>query len=106
LPMSMSPFSGAGFYALAAAAGQIFVLGLLLALPMIAALLITNVALGVISRAAPQLNLFAVGFPVTLTTGFVVLLMSLPYLAPHFSRLYEDGVSAVLGMLDLLAGSR
>ncbi|MBW7861384.1 MAG: flagellar biosynthetic protein FliR, partial [Rhodocyclaceae bacterium] len=50
-------------------ASVMFSTGVLLALPMVAALLITNIALGVLTRAAPQLNLFAVGFPITLSVG-------------------------------------
>jgi flagellar biosynthetic protein FliR len=77
---------------------MLFSAGVLLALPVIAALLITNIALGVLTRAAPQLNLFAVGFPVTLVVGFTMLMLSLPYLAPSFERLFEQGYEA-MGML-------
>lgn len=105
LPISAKPFAAGGFQALALAGGQIFVIGVLLSLPVMAALLIVNVAMGVMSRAAPQLNLFAVGFPLTLTAGFVVLLMALPYLAPHFSRLYEEGVASALKIVGMLAGA-
>jgi flagellar biosynthetic protein FliR len=48
----------------------IFSAGLLLALPVVVALLITNLALAVLSRAAPQLNLMAIGFPLTIALGF------------------------------------
>jgi len=47
---------------------ELFSLGVTLALPVIAAMLLANLALGVLTRTAPQLNLFAVGFPVTLAT--------------------------------------
>jgi hypothetical protein len=46
----------------------------------VAALLITNVALGILTRAAPQLNLFGIGFPITLGVGLLVIAMTLPYL--------------------------
>ena len=72
-----------------------FFSGVLLALPMVATLLITNIALGVLTRAAPQLNLFAVGFPVTLTVGMIVLLTSLSFFAPMALRLFETGFSAI-----------
>jgi len=106
LPISVQPLNGAGFHALALAGGQIFVIGVLLSLPVLAALLIVNVAMGVMSRAAPQLNLFAVGFPLTITAGFAVLLMALPYFSPHFVRLYEEGVATALKIVGLLAGAR
>ena len=72
-----------------------FTSGVLLALPMVATLLITNIALGVLTRSAPQLNLFAVGFPVTLSVGFVVLLVSLSAFAPLVRRLFEAGFDAI-----------
>ncbi|MGI9027043.1 MAG: flagellar biosynthetic protein FliR [Burkholderiaceae bacterium] len=56
----------------------VFGLALHMALPVIAALLVTNVALGVMTRAAPQLNLFSIGFPITISVGLIVLIVSLP----------------------------
>jgi flagellar biosynthetic protein FliR len=106
LPISATPFAAGGFHALALAGGQIFVIGVVMSLPVLAALLIVNVGMGVMSRAAPQLNLFAVGFPVTLFAGFAVLLMSLPYLAPHFVHMYEDGIAFALKTVSALAGGR
>ena len=53
-------------------------------------MLILNLALGVLVRSAPQLNLFAVGFPVTLLTGLLVLMLSLPYLAPYLQSALEN----------------
>lgn len=76
--------------------GRIFLAGVLLALPVIAALLIANVALGILTRAAPQLNIFAVGFPVTLAIGFLALMLSLTYMAPSWLRLMEDGLATML----------
>lgn len=71
--------------------GRIFEAGLLIALPAVIALIVVNLAMGVVSRAAPQLNLFAVGFPAAMLFGFVILLLSLPVLEGSFVRLVEDG---------------
>ncbi|MEM9385981.1 MAG: flagellar biosynthetic protein FliR [Pseudomonadota bacterium] len=49
-----------------------------IALPAVCALLIVNIAFGVISRAAPSLNMFAIGFPVSLVMGFAIILVALP----------------------------
>ncbi len=57
---------------------DIFPLALMVALPVVGLLLFVNVALGLISRVAPQINVFAVGFPITLTVGLVGLLFSMP----------------------------
>ncbi len=67
-----------------------------LSLPLIAVLLITNSALAVLTRASPQLNIFAIGFPITLGVGFIALLLVLPYMVPGFERLFEQGLQAML----------
>ena len=72
---------------------MIFRVGLLLSLPAVTALLITNMALGILTRTAPQLNLFAIGFPLTLTVGFVVLALSLPGMLKPIENFIEQAVS-------------
>jgi flagellar biosynthetic protein FliR len=74
----------------------VFSMGLLLALPVTVALLITNLTLGVLNRAAPQLNLFAIGFPITITGGFILLMVTLNYLAVPLQRLFEEGLRMML----------
>lgn len=93
----------AGWLLIVRYASVMFASGVLLALPMIATLLITNIALGVLTRAAPQLNLFAVGFPVTLSVGFVVLLIGLSFFAPVAQRLFEIGFDAIDALLRAFA---
>lgn len=58
----------------------IFSYGLWIALPMIGMLLFVNMVLGVISRIAPQMNVFAIGFPLTLSTGLLGIAFTLPML--------------------------
>lgn len=94
LPVGRMPKSE-GWMLIAGYAAVMFASGLLMALPMVAALLITNTALGVLTRAAPQLNLFAVGFPVTLSAGFIVLLLTLTSFAPVLQSLFERGFDAI-----------
>jgi flagellar biosynthesis protein FliR len=68
---------------------EIFSTGLWIALPLITMLLFVNLVLGAISRVAPQINIFAVGFPVTLGVGLVGLLLTLPALAQPFTVTLE-----------------
>lgn len=75
--------------------GSIFGYALQISLPMIAALLITNLALGVLTRSAPQLNIFAVGFPITLAIGFIALLLSLPYFGPLLEHIVNSGIGTM-----------
>jgi len=72
--------------------GKMFEAGTVIALPAVVGLLLINVALGVVSRAAPQLNLFAVGFPVSMLLGFAMLLLSLPTLQGAFERLLLEAI--------------
>ena len=73
----------------------IFVSGLLLALPLICALLTINLAMSILNRAAQQLSVFSVGFPVTLIVGVTVLTVVLPHAGPFLESLFESGLSAM-----------
>lgn len=95
LPIATSPLDVKGFYHLANWGGTIFSTGLQLAMPILAALLITNIALGILTRAAPQLNIFGIGFPVTLTVGFILIAVALPYLAVPLERLFQEAFETV-----------
>jgi flagellar biosynthetic protein FliR len=99
LPIGSTPISAHSFTAIIGWASVLFSAGVLLSLPVVAALLIANLALGVLSRVAPQLNLFAVGFPVTIFSGFTVLTISLPYFGAALERLFDQSFSALRGVM-------
>lgn len=79
--------------------GHLFSWGLWLSLPVIAALLVVNLAIGVMTRAAPQFNILSFGFPLTLGIGFVALYLSLPLMTPIIEQMYSGGFSFMLSML-------
>ncbi|HJW26036.1 MAG TPA: flagellar biosynthetic protein FliR [Rhodocyclaceae bacterium] len=97
IPVGMSPLGSGSWLNLVELGSRMFAAGLLLALPVVVALLITNIALAVLSRAAPQLNIMSIGFPITLIGGFVVLAMTLNYLATPLQAIFEQGLTAMLG---------
>lgn len=68
---------------------EIFRLGLWIALPLVGMLLFVNLVLGVISRVAQQMNIFAIGFPVTLSVGLLGMLLTLPMLETPFTMALE-----------------
>jgi flagellar biosynthesis protein FliR len=68
---------------------ELFAAGLWIALPMVGMLMFVNLALGIVSRVAPQMNIYAVGFPITLTVGLVGIAVTLPLLDQPFSALLE-----------------
>lgn len=72
---------------------MIFSAGLLLAMPVVAALLITNMALGILTRTSPQLNIFGIGFPITLSIGLLVLALSLQGMLNPIQHLIQTGIS-------------
>jgi flagellar biosynthesis protein FliR len=69
---------------------ELFRLGLWIALPLVGMLLFVNLVLGVISRVAPQINIFSLGFPVTLVVGLAGLLLTLPMLQQPFTVALEQ----------------
>ncbi|QPN30174.1 flagellar biosynthetic protein FliR [Diaphorobacter sp. JS3051] len=71
---------------------SLFSSALWIALPMIALLLFVNLTLGIISRVAPQMNIYAVGFPVTLTVGMLGITATLPMLEQPMLALLQQSI--------------
>jgi flagellar biosynthetic protein FliR len=82
---------------------RVFDTGLLIALPAVVALVIVNLALGVVTRAAPQLNLFGIGFTITLLSGFFVLLAGLDGIMSGISSLINSALMAVSELIGVPA---
>lgn len=80
------------YWTLAGKLSWVIAAGLLVALPAITALLIINLAFGVMTRAAPQLNIFSIGFPLTLVLGLVIFWISLSDFAAHFQDFTRDAL--------------
>ncbi|EPH2696767.1 flagellar biosynthetic protein FliR [Klebsiella aerogenes] len=100
LPIQSQPLNGNGFLALAQLGSLIFINGMMLALPLICLLLTLNIALGLLNRMTPQLSVFVIGFPVTMTFGIMTLGMMMPMLAPFCEHLFGemfDRLAAVVG---------
>jgi flagellar biosynthetic protein FliR len=72
---------------------EIFRIGLWIALPLITMLLFVNLVLGIISRVASQINIYAVGFPITISIGLVGMLMTLPLMQVPFTLALEQMLS-------------
>jgi flagellar biosynthetic protein FliR len=78
---------------------RVFESGLLIALPAVIALVIVNLALGVVTRAAPQLNLFGIGFTITMLCGFFVLIVGLEGIMTSISSLINGALAAVAELI-------
>jgi flagellar biosynthetic protein FliR len=71
------------------ATGALFQQSLILSMPVLGTLFIVTVAMGLLSKAAPQMNLLTEGFPISLMVTFFILLSSLPFMMEAFSHLVE-----------------
>ncbi len=100
LPLDRPAFDAAQAWQLVQWSRYLFTGALAIALPAVVALLAVNVAMGVMTRAAPQLNVFSVGFPLTLLVGFAAVLLSLPALP----TLLGHGLDAAWRLIESLLG--
>jgi len=74
-------------------AGVVLATAVLIALPAMVSMLVVNLGFGIMTRAAPQLNIFAVGFPVMIIIGVIVIMLSLEGFAPHMIRIFNDAIA-------------
>lgn len=84
----------------AALASQMFLAGLVIALPVTLLLLLVQLAAGVLSRSAPSLNLFALGLPAGVLAGLAALIAAAPLTADQFSSLSEEAIENSAGLLE------
>ena len=99
VPLTDAPRLGSMVAGVEQTFSTIFTSAVEIAAPVLAALLITDVAFGVVSRVVPQLNIFAVGFPTKVTVALLVVAASLPFVANWIDGQLTVSVSAALGAL-------
>lgn len=87
---------------LSRAVGALIQQSLVLAMPILGTLFVVTVALGLLSKAAPQMNLLTEGFPITLTATWLIMIATLPFMMEAFSRMIEGGFTD----LGILVGGR
>ena len=95
LPVGVDALTREDFRAIAYWGARMFADAVMVALPAVASILLVNLAFGVVSRSAPQLNIFGVGFPVTLTLGFVILVFAVANLLPQMQHLLNGAFSSL-----------
>ena len=95
IPIGGHPLNAHAFMALVKSGGLIFLNGMML-VPLIVLLLMLNLVLGLLNRVSPQLSIFAIGFPITLTVGILTISLLMPLLAPFCEHLFSE-------VFDLLA---
>jgi len=99
MPVAVDGISRNSLLDLVAWGSRVFAGGLLIALPILGAMLMVNMGMGVVMRAAPQLNIFSVGFPVTMLLGFALMWVTLPNLFDVFNRILEESFQLMMQTL-------
>jgi flagellar biosynthetic protein FliR len=82
-------------------ASRMFAGGVLMALPIVGSLLLVSLGMGVMARAAPQFNLFSIGFAITITLGIIIIWISLANIMTEFLDLLDEAFNLVAGMLGI-----
>jgi len=95
VPIAPAGITRDGLWTLVSFGTQMFAGAVWLALPVTASLLMVNLAFGVMARAAPQLNIFSIGFPITMLLGFLAIYYLFPTVVPQFSSMMNDGFTLV-----------
>ncbi len=99
IPVGSGGIGRSGIESLLTWSSQLFAMSLAIALPVIIALLVVNIALGVMARAAPQLNIFAVGFPVMIMFGMALIMLTFGSLTEQFGRVISASFEQVYILL-------
>jgi flagellar biosynthetic protein FliR len=98
LPPGATGLGAAGLWTVVGFASQMFAGALAVALPGMTALIVVNLAFGVMSRASPTLNLFGVGFPIILVFGLVIVVAGLPMVQTTFGALMVEVFNAITAL--------
>lgn len=101
LPLGIDGITKTNIWDVIAWSSRMFAGGLLLAMPVIVSLLLVNIGFGIATRAAPQLNIFSVGFPVTLMLGIVLIWLTLPNVLDQFAGILTDAYDLIGQLLRL-----
>ncbi|MDR0641089.1 MAG: flagellar biosynthetic protein FliR [Treponema sp.] len=78
---------------------RLFLDAIIISMPILGTLFLTSLATGLISKAAPQINILSEGFPVSITVAFLLIFTSLPYMMEAFSRVIDAGFSSFQDLL-------
>ncbi|MDR2516092.1 MAG: flagellar biosynthetic protein FliR [Spirochaetaceae bacterium] len=80
---------------LLAGLSRLFLDAIVISMPILGTLFLTSLATGLISKAAPQINLLSEGFPISITTAFLLLAVTMPFMVEAFGRIIDSGWEAI-----------
>ncbi|KHD86515.1 flagellar type III secretion system protein FliR [Bacillus ginsengihumi] len=85
--------------------GQVFVIAFQMSIPVVAVLFLVDVALGIVARTVPQLNLFVVGFPVKIAVSFFIMIVTMGTIFVIIQHLFESMFYIMRNVMQLLGGT-
>jgi flagellar biosynthetic protein FliR len=100
LPIPMEHFSSIKFKEIVEWGSWMFATALSLALAPLTAMLLINFSFGIMTRAAPQLNIFAIGFPVTMLSGLLILWLTMGNFFTHFELQWQRALDFSCYLID------
>ncbi len=100
LPVGSMQLNSDKYIALVSLGSWLFASALVFALPILTSLLFVNIAFGIMSRTAPQLNIFAVGFPFTLMCGILLIWIGLANYFESFNNVMSHGFEFIHGIIE------
>lgn len=92
MPISPDGLERDSFWAIVSWGSQMFIGAIWVAIPALISMLVITLSMGVMTRAAPQLNIFSVGFPVTMFMGFIILMLVLPSFLPRINQMMLEAM--------------
>lgn len=101
--LPVGSWQSGGLLLTAQMAASLFGIGLLLALPIVAMVLITDLLLGVMTKSAPQINIFSVGIPLKVLLTLVLLVIVFPYVVTVISSLGDQMVRDLETLMRVMA---
>ena len=101
LPVGLNSLAQIDFYSLVSWGGWMYTTALSMSLSAVVALLLINFSFGVMTRAAPQLNIFSIGFPITMLSGLVIIWLTLGGFVAHFEQQWHRHLELVCDLLAL-----
>ncbi len=99
VPVGLDGVSRITLWEVALSGGWLFMAALLMALPAVTALLVVNFAFGIMTKAAPQLNIFAIGFPFTMLMGLFIVWASLAGFFSHYQTFSTEALENISQLL-------
>ena len=99
LPLGTAVFDASLADGLMAVFGTVFATGFKIAAPIVAAILLTDVALGTISRMVPQLNIFVIGMPLKIFVGLIILLITIPMFISVMEMIFKAMDGSMLNFI-------